>query len=62
MNTREEYRIILSLICLTLALALAICEIFALPTGFDWVGGLALGGGQGIDGIPLEQAGGKTTF
>lgn len=37
--------------------ALAICRQFALETGFEWAGGLPLGGGAAIDGRPLPQAG-----
>lgn len=40
------------------ATALATCEIFAREAGFEWAGALALGGGQGIDGAPLADAGG----
>jgi hypothetical protein len=40
--------------------ALAICETFARQAGFEWVGSLALGGGQMIDGAPLAEGGGKT--
>ncbi len=37
--------------------ALAICRQFAREAGIEWAGGLALGGGQSIDGKPLEKAG-----
>ncbi len=36
--------------------ALAICRQFAEETGMEWIGGLALGGGQSIDGR-LEKLG-----
>jgi len=42
------------------ATALAICGTFAQQAGFEWAGGLALGGGEMVGGMPLEQAGGKT--
>ena len=42
------------------ATALAICEIFAQQTGFEWAGALALGGGEMIDGAALVEGGGKT--
>ncbi len=35
--------------------ALAICRCFAQEAGFEWVGGLALGGGEAIDGQPLAK-------
>jgi hypothetical protein len=38
--------------------ALAICRRFASETGIEWVGGLALGGGEAIAGKPLDEAGG----
>lgn len=38
--------------------ALAIYKTFAEETGFEWAGGLALGGGGAIDGKPLEKMGG----
>ncbi|MFZ5915881.1 MAG: hypothetical protein ACOYZ7_03015 [Chloroflexota bacterium] len=38
--------------------ALAICRRFAAEAGFEWAGGLALGGGQALSGRPLDQAGG----
>jgi len=38
--------------------ALAICSRFASETGIEWVGGLALGGGEAIRGRPLDEAGG----
>jgi hypothetical protein len=40
--------------------ALAILECFARRVGFEWAGGLALGGGASIDGRPLERLGGMT--
>lgn len=40
------------------ATALAICEQFAMETGFDWAGGLAIGAGGAIGGRPLTEAGG----
>lgn len=39
-------------------LSLAISRRFALECGFQWAGGLALGGGESIGGRPLEEAGG----
>ncbi|MBK8047057.1 MAG: NAD(P)H-dependent oxidoreductase [Anaerolineales bacterium] len=39
------------------ATALAICEQFALETGFAWAGGLAIGAGGAIGGRPLTAAG-----
>lgn len=40
--------------------SLAICCQFAFQAGFDWVGGLALGGGQGaVRGKPLGESGGQ---
>jgi len=38
--------------------SLAISRRFALECGFEWAGGLALGGGESIGGRPLEEAGG----
>lgn len=38
--------------------ALAVCRRFALETGLEWAGGLALGGGGIVNGRPLEQLGG----
>jgi hypothetical protein len=37
--------------------ALAICRKFALETGIEWAGGLALGGGEIINGRPLPDMG-----
>jgi hypothetical protein len=39
------------------ATAIAICRQFANETGFQWAGGLSLGGGGIISGAPLEKAG-----
>jgi len=38
--------------------ALAICRRFAEEVGFEWVGGLALGGRGTIPGRPLQEVGG----
>ncbi len=38
-------------------LSLAISKRFALECGFEWAGGLALGGGESIGGRPLQEAG-----
>jgi len=40
------------------SIALAICRIFARQVGFVWAGGLAMGGGGMIHGVPLDNAGG----
>lgn len=40
--------------------ALAILRLFARQAGFDWAGGLALGGGETIAGRSLDQLGGMT--
>jgi hypothetical protein len=40
-------------------MSLAISRKFAVGYGFEWAGGLALGGGGSIGGRPLEQAGGR---
>jgi hypothetical protein len=40
--------------------AIAICRQFARETNFDWVGGLALGGGEVLNGRPLRELGGMT--
>jgi multimeric flavodoxin WrbA len=40
--------------------ALAICERFANRAGFEWAGGIALGGGGMVNGYPLADGGGKT--
>jgi len=39
------------------ATAIAICRQFAAEAGFDWAGGLSLGGGGTINGLKLEEAG-----
>jgi hypothetical protein len=39
--------------------ALAVCRIFARQTGFNWAGGLAMGGGGMIGGQPLAEIGGQ---
>ena len=39
------------------ATAIAICRQFSVEAGFDWVGGLSLGGGGTISGLKLEEAG-----
>jgi len=36
--------------------ALTICRIFASQVGFAWAGGLAMGGGGMIHGVPLDKA------
>jgi NAD(P)H-dependent FMN reductase len=42
------------------ATALAICAEFARTAGLDWLGGLALGGGEGlVHGEPLDALGGR---
>jgi hypothetical protein len=41
-------------------IALKICETFARQAGFEWLGALALGGGQMINGAALAELGGKT--
>jgi hypothetical protein len=38
------------------ATAIAICKQFANETGFEWVGGLTMGAGAMINGMPLEKA------
>jgi hypothetical protein len=38
------------------ATAIAICKQFATETGCEWVGGLAMGAGAMIGGMPLEKA------
>lgn len=37
--------------------AIAICRKFASEVGFEWAGGLALGGGEAIQGKPLDRLG-----
>jgi multimeric flavodoxin WrbA len=39
--------------------ALAVCRLFARQAGFNWAGGLAMGGGGMIAGTPLEEMGGQ---
>lgn len=39
--------------------ALEIARLFADQMGWAWVGGLALGGGEMVHGVPLEEAGGR---
>ena len=39
--------------------ALAVCRIFARQVGYKWAGGLAMGGGGIISGLPLEKVGGR---
>jgi hypothetical protein len=39
--------------------ALAVCRLFAQQTGFRWAGGLAMGGGGMIGGLPLAEVGGR---
>jgi hypothetical protein len=39
--------------------ALNICRLFARDVGFDWAGGLAMGGGGMIGGLPLSELGGR---
>jgi hypothetical protein len=38
--------------------ALEVCRLFAKQVGFDWAGGLAMGGGGMISGQPLAEMGG----
>jgi multimeric flavodoxin WrbA len=40
--------------------ALANCETFAHQAGFTWAGGMALGAGHMLDGVPLAEGGGMT--
>ena len=40
--------------------ALANCERFAGQAGFTWAGGMALGAGHMLDGVPLAEGGGMT--
>lgn len=37
-------------------IALQICRRFAIESGFEWLGGLPLGAGAGIDGQPFEKS------
>jgi hypothetical protein len=39
--------------------ALAVCRLFAKQVGFKWAGGLAMGGGGMISGLPLSEMGGQ---
>ena len=39
------------------AIAVQICRRFAKEAGLKWAGGLSLGGGGAINGVPLEKAG-----
>jgi multimeric flavodoxin WrbA len=39
--------------------ALAICELFARQAGFSWAGALALGGGEMVHGMPLNELDGR---
>jgi multimeric flavodoxin WrbA len=39
--------------------ALAVCRLFAKQVGFNWAGGLAMGGGEMISGQPLSELGGR---
>ncbi len=39
--------------------ALTVCRLFAKQAGFDWAGGLAMGGGGMIQGLPLTELGGR---
>jgi multimeric flavodoxin WrbA len=43
-------------------IALAICRRFASESGFRWAGGLALGGGEAIEGEDLDKSGGRARF
>jgi len=36
-----------------------VCRIFAKQAGFNWAGGLAMGGGGLIMGYPLAELGGR---
>jgi hypothetical protein len=42
--------------------ALAICEIFANQTGFNWGGSLSLGGGGIVDGGEISTLGGRVAY
>jgi hypothetical protein len=42
--------------------AVAICKQFARQAGFEWAGGLLLGGGGAIGGRSLEEVGGAARF
>lgn len=39
------------------SMAIAICKKFASEAGFEWAGGLSMGGGGVVNGNPLEKAG-----
>jgi hypothetical protein len=39
--------------------ALTVCRLFAKQVGFNWAGGLAMGGGEMIAGQPLSELGGR---
>ncbi len=39
--------------------ALAVCRLFARQVGFNWAGGLAMGGGGLVSGQPLAETGGR---
>jgi multimeric flavodoxin WrbA len=39
--------------------ALQVCRLFAKQAGFNWAGGLAMGGGGMIAGLPLDEMGGQ---
>jgi hypothetical protein len=39
--------------------ALTVCRLFAKQAGFNWAGGLAMGGGGMIAGLPLAEMGGQ---
>ncbi len=43
-------------------IALKICKIFSKACGFNWRGGIAIGGGGAISGRPLERIGGMVRF
>jgi hypothetical protein len=43
-------------------IALQICKIFSKACGFNWKGGIAIGGGGAISGRPLEGIGGMVRF
>jgi len=40
--------------------ALANCDLFAQGAGFTWAGGMSLGAGHMLDGVPLVEGGGMT--
>lgn len=39
--------------------ALTVCRLFAKQVGFNWAGGIAIGGGEMIAGQPLSELGGR---